>query len=113
MMWEGCDMYLRSIDSWNTLWTRSSCGGSAKRYASYLPNLFQDLKWADVGDNFPFFSNQITPCCGLIFINTCSPAWKDNGLVLRIALLSALSGQKSLANDFDFLCCLSDKFWSQ
>ena len=70
---DGSDRYLRSMDTWNTLWIFSKSGGNANLYATGLTFSITSYGPINLGLYFPFFPNLITFFQGDTFKNTFSP----------------------------------------
>ena len=52
---DGSDRYLRSMDTWKTLWIFSNSGGNAKWYATRPTFLITSYEPMNLGSTCPFF----------------------------------------------------------
>lgn len=85
-VWAGSLMYFYNIDTWNTLWTCDNSGGMANSLAT-TPTCFKISKGLiNLGLNFPFFPNLMTPLDGDTLKNAWSPTWNSRSFLILSAL---------------------------
>lgn len=72
-IWVGLGWYRLNNETWKTLYTSTSVGGSANRQTTGPTRSIISNGLIYLGDNFPFFQNLKTPFFSETLRNTDSP----------------------------------------